>query len=54
MGDRSHMTLSQKTIAYTAIAVGILAVLSVFGSSIHIAYLVFTSSGFTKLYVILK
>ena len=45
MGDRSHMTPLQKTIAYSAIFVGILAVFSAFGSSIHIAYHVFTLSG---------
>jgi len=45
MGDRSRMTPLQKTIAYTAIFFGILAVISAFGSSIHMAYHVFTSSG---------
>ena len=48
MGDRSRMTPLQKTIAYTAIFFGILAVISAFGSSIHMAYHVFTSSGLKK------
>ena len=57
MGDgdrRSHMTPVQKTIAYTAIFVGILAVGMVIGSSVHIAYFVFTSSGLIKLFNILQ
>ena len=48
MGDgdrRSHMTSTQKIIAYSAIIVGFLAVGMVIGSSVHIAYYVFTSSG---------
>ena len=48
MGDgdrRSHMTSTQKIIAYSAIVVGVLAVGMVIGSSVHIAYYVFTSSG---------
>ena len=39
------MTPLQKTIAYSAIVVGILAIGMVIGSSVHIAYFVFTSSG---------
>ena len=41
------MTSTQKIIAYSAIVVGILAVLLAFGSSIHVACYVFTSAGFT-------
>ena len=41
------MTSVQKTIAYSAIVVGILAVLLAFVSSIHVAYYVYTSPGFT-------
>ena len=37
------MTPMQKIIAYSAIVVGILAVLLTFGSSIHVVYYVFTS-----------
>ena len=48
MGDRSHMTSLQKTIAYSAIVVGILAFFYALGSSIGIAYYVFTSSGLKK------
>merc|ERR1712209_77143 len=44
MGYRNHMTPMQKTIAYSAIVVGVLAIFSAFASSIHIAYHVFTSS----------
>ena len=51
MGDRSHMTSLQKTIAYSAIVTEILAILSAFGSSIHIAFHVFTTTGLTKLYI---
>ena len=51
MGDRSHMTPLQKKIAYTAIVIEILAILSAFGSSIHIAFHVFTTTGLTKLYI---
>ena len=47
MGDRSHMTRVQKTIAYSAIVFGILAVLLAFVSSIHVIYYVYTSSAFT-------
>ena len=43
------MTPVQKTIAYSAIVVGILGVGMAIGSSIHIAYYVFTSSGIEKL-----
>ena len=42
MVDRNHMTPMQKTIAYSAIIVGILAVFSAFGTAIHIANYVFT------------
>ena len=42
------MTLIQKTIAYSAIVVGIFAVLSAFGTSVHIAYHIFTSSANNK------
>ena len=48
MGDgdrRSHMTSTQKIIAYSAIAVGVVAFGMAIGSSVHIAYYVFTSSG---------
>ena len=48
MGDgdrRSHMTPVQKTIAYSAIVIGGLAIGMAIGSSVHIAYYVFTSSG---------
>ena len=48
MGDRNYMTPMQKTIAYSAIVVEILAIFSAFGSSIHITYYVFTSSGLTQ------
>ena len=44
-GDRSHMTSTQKIIAYSGIVVGVLAVGMAIGSSVHIAYYVFTSSG---------
>ena len=43
------MTSMQKTIAYSAIAVGLLAIFFAFGSSIHIAYHVLTSSGLTEI-----
>ena len=43
------MTSMQKTIAYSAIAVGLLAIFFAFCSSIHIAYHVLTSSGLTKI-----
>lgn len=49
MGYWSHKTSTQKTIAYSGIVVGILAVISAFGTSIHIAYHVFNSSGLTRL-----
>ena len=39
----------QKTIAYSAIVIGLLAIFFAFGSSIHIAYHVLTSSGLTKI-----
>ena len=42
------MTPMRKTIAYSAIVFGILAVLLAFASSIHLVYCVFTSSGFTN------
>ena len=41
------MTLVQKIIAYSAIVIGILAVLLAFGSSIHVVYYIYTSPGFT-------
>ena len=47
------MTSMQKTIAYSAIAVGLLAIFLAFGSSIHIAYHLLTSSGLTKIIFIL-
>ena len=47
MGDRSHMTPVQKTIAYSAIVFGFLAVLLAFASSIHVIYYVYTSPAFT-------
>ena len=49
MADRSNMTSTQKTIAYSAIVVGILAVISAFGTSIHIAYHLSTASGVTRI-----
>ena len=39
------MTPVQKTIAYSAIVIGGLAIGMAIGSSVHIAYYVFTSSG---------
>ena len=42
------MTSMQKIVAYSAIVVGILAVLSAVGSSLHIAYHLLGPSGFTK------
>ena len=54
MSDKSHMTPVQKVIAYSAILTGILAVLLAFGSSIHVAYHVFTSTGFTTTAVNIK
>ena len=42
------MTPMQKTIAYSAIFIGILAVLLAFASPIYLVYCVFTSSGFTN------
>ena len=51
MGDgdrRSHMTPVQKTIAYSAIVIGGLAIGMAIGSSVHIAYYIFTSSGIKK------
>ena len=50
MSDRSHMTPVRKIIAYSAIIIGILAVLLAFAfsSSIHLVYCVFTSSVFTN------
>ena len=53
MSERSHMTSMQKTIAYSAIVIGLLAIFFAFGSSIHIAYHVLTSSGLTKIKYIL-
>ena len=47
------MTSMQKTIAYSAIAVGSLAIFFAFGSSIHIAYHILTSIGLTKIIYIL-
>ena len=41
------MTRVQKTIAYSAIVFGILAVLLAFASSIHVIYYVYTSPAFT-------
>ena len=41
------MTPVQKIIAYSAIIIGILAVLLAFGSSIHVVYYIYTSPGFT-------
>ena len=43
------MTSMQKTIAYSAIAVGLLAIFLAFTSSIHIAFRLLTSSGLTKI-----
>ena len=48
------MTPVQKTIAYSAIVVGILAVLLAFGSSVHVAYYVFTSPGFITTATMIK
>ena len=45
MVDRSYMTPLQRTIVYSAILAGILAVFSAFGSSINIAYHIYTSPG---------
>ena len=39
------MPSTKKVIAYSAIVVGILAVVLAIGSSVHMAYYVFTSSG---------
>ena len=49
MADRGNMTSTQKKIAYSAIVVGILAVISAFGTSIHILYHFYTSSGLTRI-----
>ena len=43
------MTSMQKTIAHSAIVIGLLAIFFAFGSSIYIAYHVLTSSGLTKI-----
>ena len=48
MADKSNMTSTQKTIAYSAIVVGILAVISAFGTAIHITYHIYTLSGLTR------
>ena len=49
MADRGNMTSTQTTIAYSAIVVGILAVISAFGTSIHILYHFYTSSGLARI-----